>query len=204
MGDRMSIKMRVARYLIYTWCLFFFCLIPIVSWAVGSFWPNCKKHAAIETATAKGERERKRHTRRDMAQWRYIRQLAYFVHHIFSQFSVYNSPLDLTVSSSLCLSLSLSLCLSLFVWRFVLFLVLGVCIWCWLAFEHTRYRFHFHCHCHDSFGGVVLLILALAKNIIWKEKNLFIARSSSLISECLCGIPNSALKWNVCAHFWWR
>lgn len=113
MGDRMSIKMRVARYLIYTWCLFFFCLIPIVSWAVGSFWPNCKKHAAIETATAKGERERKRHTRRDMAQWRYIRQLAYFVHHIFSQFSVYNSPLDLTVSSSLCLSLSLFVSLPL-------------------------------------------------------------------------------------------
>lgn len=131
MGDRMSIKMRVARYLIYTWCLFFFCLIPIVSWAVGSFWPNCKKHAAIETATAKGEREKKTHETRHGTMTLHPTARIFCTSHLFPIFRVQLTTrlncVVLTLSLSLFVSLPLTLRLALrsifSAWRVYLVLI---------------------------------------------------------------------------------
>lgn len=72
-----------------------------------------------------GIRQRVMRTTTWTIQWRNIRQLTYFTHHIFSQFSVFCTYIHRNMSHSLSLSSPVCVCVSL--GRFIFFLFMFSC-----------------------------------------------------------------------------
>lgn len=133
------------------------------------------------------------------AQWRNIRQLAYFTHHIFYQFSVYRlsthtqtwmTPtefhslyLGCVASCVLCFLFS-KLPLSQFMYHR------------WLA-QSTNHC-HFFSLCNDSFGESGYIHIGISQK---SYEKLFIARSHSVS----IWYSQFSIKVEcVSAHFWWR